>query len=307
MNGLAVDKPRLARRLPLLVQIENNPEARPPSGLNRADMVIESPVEGDTTRFSAVFMCEEKVGRPVGTVRSARYFNIDYWQQMHLLTVHFGAGGQVLRRFNREGMPYANGLRGGWDFFFRRGPRPAPHNVYLDVEAARRRLTSGNLQYLTKGVGKVRAPFKFADDPKLPKNGHRVDEVDVRTASFWRYGWEWDASDDRWLRSDSGEPNHDALDGTRLHARTVIVQVVKEDILAGEHDPGGYPRRYQHLVGEGSGRLYVDGQRFDVHWSRSRAKDRTSWTYAGSGDPVRLPRGRVWWEVVPRGTVITEH
>lgn len=69
LNGLPVADPELAKRVPILVQIENNPSARPPSGVNLADLVIESPVEGDTTRFSVVFMCSQKVGGPV---RSAR-------------------------------------------------------------------------------------------------------------------------------------------------------------------------------------------------------------------------------------------
>ncbi|MGI8999520.1 MAG: DUF3048 domain-containing protein, partial [Candidatus Limnocylindria bacterium] len=122
MNGTALTDPALADRVPILVQIENNPTARPPSGLNLADLVIEAPVEGDTTRFGAIYMCRESLDAAVGPVRSARYFNIDYWQQMRNVTLHFGAASQVLSRFDRSGMPYANGLTGGWGFFFRAGP-----------------------------------------------------------------------------------------------------------------------------------------------------------------------------------------
>src|SRR6476659_10202560 len=38
MNGTGVSDPALATRTPILVQIENNPIARPPSGLNLADL-----------------------------------------------------------------------------------------------------------------------------------------------------------------------------------------------------------------------------------------------------------------------------
>ena len=44
------------------VQIENNPLARPARNLSNADMVVEAPVEGDTTRFSAIFLCRATVG-----------------------------------------------------------------------------------------------------------------------------------------------------------------------------------------------------------------------------------------------------
>lgn len=305
MNGTALSDPALAERVPMLVQIENNPTARPPSGLNLADLVIEAPVEGDTTRFGAVYMCRDGVDAGVGPVRSARYFNVDYWQQLGVVTFHFGGAAKVLSRFNGAGMPYANGLTGGWGFFYRAGPWGAPHNVYLDVDAARTELESGFLSGLADAAGEVRPPFEFDAEAELPP-GRPIGSIGLQTASFWRFGWTWDADTGLWLRTDAGAPNTDRLSGERLSARTVIVQVVRQDVLIGENDPGGYPRRYQYLVDEGSGVLYIDGRGHDVRWSRPNAGDVTTWTYADTGEPVILPPGRVWWEIVPVGSAISE-
>jgi hypothetical protein len=52
--------------------------------------------------------------------------------------------------------------------------------------------------------------------------------------------------------------------------------------------------------------MYVDGQAHDVRWSRTDAEDVTTWTYAEGGDPVVLPPGKVWWEIVPVGAGIIE-
>jgi hypothetical protein len=306
LDGTELDDPTLAERVPILVQIENNPIARPPSGLGLADLVIESPVEGDTTRFSALFMCSEEVGADVGPVRSARYFNIDYWQQMRALTLHFGGAGMVLGRFNSVDMPYANGLSGGWGFFYRAGPWGAPHNVYLDVDAAREAMEDdGVLAGRAAQAGQPRAPFVFDPDAEAP-DGRAVAAVEIWTSNAWHFGWEWDADAERWLRSDAGAPNFEAITDDRLSAVTVLVQKVREDVLVGENDPGGHPRRFQHLVGEGDGVLYLGGQAHDVHWSRPEAEDVTTWTYAEGGDPVLLPPGKVWWEVVPLGAGIVE-
>ena len=304
LNGTKLTNPRLADRVPILVQIENNPIARPPTGLNRADLVIEAPVEGDTTRFAAVYMCDLHVEAAVGPVRSARYFNVDYWQQFRAVTFHFGGASKVLARFNSEGMPYANGLTNGWGFFFRSGPWPQPHNVFFDVDAARSELEDGSLQSLEEAAGEIRAPFEFANDPDLPA-GRPVKSIGLQTSSFWNFGWAWDP-DGGWLRIDGGQPNFEALNDERISARTVVVQVVEQDVLVGENDPGGFPRRYQHLVGEGEGVVYVNGRGHDVRWSREAPGDVTTWTYADSGDPVVLPPGRVWWEIVPVGSGISE-
>jgi hypothetical protein len=305
MNGQQLADPALARRVPILVQIENNPIARPPSGLNLADLVIEAPVEGDTTRFAAVYMCSPSVGAAVGPVRSARYFNVDLWQQIRAVTFNFGAARAVLDRFHEVGVPYLNGIRGGWPFFYRAGSWEAPHNVFFEPDPARAELETGGLQELAGLAGEVRAPFTFADAPALP-GGRAVNAVGLTTASFWHFGWEWNPASGTWLRVDGGAPNFDAVTGDRISARTVVVQVVRQDTLVNELDPGGYPRRYQYLVDEGSGVIYLNGFGLNVRWSRASEGDVTTWTYADSGEPVVLPPGRVWWEIIPAGSAISE-
>jgi hypothetical protein len=82
--------------------------------------------------------------------------------------------------------------------------------------------------------------------------------------------------------------------------------VVRTQVLIGENDPGGFPRSQLFLVGEGDGLLYLDGEAHDVRWSRPSEDELTTWTYADSGEPVILPPGRTWWEIVPIGSGITE-
>jgi MFS family permease len=57
---------------------------------DEADLVIEAPVEGDVTRYSAVFLCQATIGL-TGPIRSARYYNVDLWQDVGVLTVAFAA------------------------------------------------------------------------------------------------------------------------------------------------------------------------------------------------------------------------
>lgn len=306
LNGLEPADPAVLDRVPIIVQIENNPIARPPSGLNLADLVVEAPVEGDTTRFMAVYQCRPSIDAGVGPVRSARYFNVDLYQQLQGVTLHFGGAKQVLDRLDDKVVPRLNGLPSGWYFFYRAGPWGAPHNVFLDVDAARAEIQEGQLTALRDAVvAPGRAPFAFSPEVALP-TGRAVNAIGLQTSSFWQFGWQWDAGSGGWLRTDAGAPNFDALTGDRITARTVVVQVVEQTVLPGELDPGGYPRRLQHLVGEGTGRVYVDGTGYDARWSRPTEDDPTTWTYADGGEPIVLPPGRVWWEIVPVGSGITE-
>ena len=170
MNGEALDRPSLADRVPMIVQIENHPIARPPSGLNLADLVIEAPVEGDTTRFMAVFMCRAQVDAMVGPVRSARYFNVDLHQQLRGVTMHFGGAGKVLSNLNHNRVRRVNGLTEGWYFFQRAGvwgARPTSSSTSMPRAGSCRRAPSSPCDIGNAG----RAPFEFDPDVKMRAGG----------------------------------------------------------------------------------------------------------------------------------------
>ncbi len=304
LDGMPVADDLDAGGTAFAVQVENHPAARPARNLSNADMVIETTVEGDTTRFTGIFLCDHTEGM-TGPVRSARYYAIDLWQDLHVLTVAFGASNVANARFAAAGMPYANGLNGQWPWFQRYGPRAAPHNLYLDIEATREALdTNTALAALAARVGPIRAPFTFAAEPVQPADGTTVGAIGIRTNSYWQFGWDWDADSSTWLRSDGGAAVTDEVTGERLTATTVVVQRVTEEVVYGDPDPGGNPRRLHHLVGSGDGTVYVGGVAYPAHWSRPTAADGTSWTF-DDGSPVELPPGQVWLEIIPTQGSVT--
>ena len=303
LSGLPVSDPTVTYRKPLLVQIENNPDARPPANLAAADLVLEAPVEGDVTRYSAVFLCQPTVGW-TGPIRSARYNNIDFWQDLHVLTVGFGASLGALDRFAEVGMPYVNGLYGQWPWFAR-GDGYAPHNLYGDLESLRAALGHDDaLDALAAQVGTLRPPVQFDPAAQLPGRGP-VHEVTIQTNDFWVFGWQWNVPLAAWQRIDGGEPLSDRALGVPITAHAVIVQRVAQDIVYGDPDPGGNPRRYQYLVGSGDATLFVDSRAVALTWSRPTAGDKTTFTVAETGAELVLRPGVVWWEVVPYDAAVT--
>jgi hypothetical protein len=305
LNGMPLDDPQPLERTALAVQIENHPAARPARNLSRADIVVEATVEGDTTRFTAIVLCQPTEGL-TGPVRSARYYNIDLWQDLGVLTVGFGASNGALSRFSAAGMPYVNGITGSWPWFRRAGSNAAPHNLYGDVEAVRAALgANAALDRLAADVRDLRPPFTFDEDAALPE-GRGLQSLEIRTNPYWRIGWRWDAELGAWRRLDAGVEIVDEATGDPLTAGTVVVQRVTQETVYGDPDPGGNPRRLQHLVGSGNGTIYVNGTAIDVRWSRPTATDGTTWTYAAGGDPVVLPPGVVWWEIVPVEASVSE-
>ncbi|HEX2291202.1 MAG TPA: DUF3048 domain-containing protein, partial [Pseudonocardiaceae bacterium] len=249
LNGLELASRRMLRRPALAVQIENHPLARPASNLGSADMVVEATVEGDVTRYTGIYLCNRIRGL-VYPVRSGRYYSIDLWQDVRVLPVFFGAGAEAVGRYRAAGMPFVNGISGQWPWFRRGGANPAPHNMHLDIQGLRRDFaTDQRLRRLARRVPDLRPPFRFERGPT--PDGRPVKHVEIWTNGFWHFGWDWNPRRDLWERSEAGARHVDRATGRVISARSVVVQLVKEDVVFGPHDPGGYPRRYHHLVGSG--------------------------------------------------------
>ena len=49
----------IPQRPALAVKIDNYPHARPQTGMDKADIIFEEPVEGGITRYVAVFQCQD--------------------------------------------------------------------------------------------------------------------------------------------------------------------------------------------------------------------------------------------------------
>ncbi len=146
-------------------------------------------------------------------------------------------------------------------------------------------------------AGTLRPPFTVDPAAQVPA-GTAVSRVTIRTNSYWTFAWTWDAGLAAWRRSDAGAADTDAATGKPITATSVVVQRITESTVYGDPDPAGNPRRDLHLVGSGTGMLYVDGQALALRWSRPSASALTTWTYA-DGAPMVLPPGKIWWEMVP--------
>jgi len=74
LDGVMTDQ-ESANRHPLGIMVENHPDARPQSGLDKASIVYEAIAEGGITRFLALYGTNE--AEKVGPVRSARTYYVD--------------------------------------------------------------------------------------------------------------------------------------------------------------------------------------------------------------------------------------
>jgi len=297
----AAEFARIQQRPPLAVMIENHTDARPQSGLNRADLVYEAVAEGGITRFMAVYWRND--AERIQFVRSARIYYIHWAAELGAVYVHWGQVEDpgpvdvwpVLSRLN---IRVLNGLFLGEQVGYRDPERLAPHNVYTDTGL----LWSTAQAFGYTGPPSLQ-PWLFKDDEVARsanpafRAGPAIDVTFGDASSPYAVRWEYDAGSNGYLRSMGGVPHTDGVSGERLTARNVAVQFA---VLR----PSGV-KAYNIIdtVGTGPAVVFQDGVAIAGTWRKDSEAARTRF-YDAAGNEIAFNRGRTWIEVVPSESAV---
>lgn len=287
LTGRALDgvlvPPEQAELMPYAVMVEMHTEARPLSGIAKAGLVYEAPVEGGITRLMAVFDATTTV-ESIGPVRSARPYFVEWADALNAVYAHVGGSPESLNRI--KGLLDLKNLDefSQGQYFWRSKQRSAPHNTY----------TSQELLSKAAGVNEW-TPAKFKvwsyEEP-----GSDVIKGDYRTIQI-PYGgsytmeWRYDEETDLYTRYQGGRVFKDA-DGAAVTAKNVAVILTEQRVL----DEVG--RLYIRTTGSGRAMLFSHGQQADAQWKRTAGEHISFETVDGLLMP--LARGTTWIQVVTR-------
>ncbi len=283
IDGILVEQGK-ENRFPVAVMIENHVDARPQSGLSRASLVYEAPVEGGITRFMAVYADYGMIEK-IGPVRSARPYYLDWVKEFDALYLHVGGSSEALEKivsYEIEDLDQYYLSR----FYWRDKARNAPHNVYISGELISRALRD---QGLTERIG-VFKPWKFGSDTE-PRDLSEVPEDLVISFSTPDYEarWKYDPDSNAYLRFQAGKPHLDE-EGRRITAKNVVLMYTPIRVI----DEEG--RRKIKTIGSGKAVLFRAGEFFSGEWRKPTRGTRMR-IYVNDEEAVFLP-GSTWIEVV---------
>jgi hypothetical protein len=263
------------------VMIDNDPHARPQTGLNAADIVYEMPAEFDLTRFLAVYFANAPP--EVGPIRSTRpYFA--------LVMTEYGGG--LVHCLDVPGVPTI--LEQGVVFNFdlcrgageegaiRTSERDAPFNLYVNA-----RLLESELR-----LRPPRHAAALLPRAPLPTNTEGASQITIVYPQGHRVVWTWTGK--TYLRAQDGAP-HRERDGSIVSSEAIVIQraVTHPTSYFGE---AGY--HTVDLIGSGPGLILANGRSLPVRWSRLSESQPTTFLNS-EGQVVALPPGRVFFEVLP--------
>ncbi len=286
---------------PVIVQIENEPPARPQRGIQWADIVYETLIEGIDTRFTCIFNdIIYEVDSPeeleVGPVRSSRYYHQWIQGEWDALYVHVGgaetpdvesyiwgpSADHIKQRINAAGKNPSNANL----IYRRQGTGKAlEHTAYTDLHA-----DSEIYDYTPT----MRQPFQYYPE-EMYDDAKDVEKVEL---AFWRSpGWveyRYDEAKDKFIRYMSGDEFIAEETGEALEVQNVIVQYCSVSDFANE---GG--RKQINVFGEGPAEFYIRGKHLKGTWSRVDDASAPTIYKLESGEEVTLAPGNTWIEIHP--------
>lgn len=278
---------------PVLVTINNHPDARPQSGLTSADVVYEMLAEGDVTRFLAVYQSE--LPESIGPVRSARSYFIDIASGLDAFYLAHGYSPEAKSMLERRVVDNMNGMHYDGIYFLRSKERRAPHNSYISSE------------HVVKGADAVGASllynkkvaYSFYDEQESVKIGVATNEVDVKYSNnaLFNSRYVYDAEANRYARFSADVETVDYVSGEPLALANVLFFEMSHRII----DSVG--RRDIDISQGGKAYLFQAGMMREVQWKN---EDGFLAVIEEDGTDVLLVPGQTWVHFVPTSPGIAQ-
>ena len=295
INGLPVDDPDLIDRRVLAVKVDNHPNARPQSGINHADMVIELMVEG-ITRFLTIW--HESDVDYLGPNRSGRPTDAALLKALNEPSFSI-SGGQawVQNLIKSKDIFVIKELSPGT---FRISGRFAPHNLYVNTFELRETADAREFPD-NPPEGPLWDFGPMSDNTTEP-----VSEVDFNFSGN-HVRWVWDAATGTWLRF-LGTSTSDWIDqdGTRGQISVPVMVALEVELYSASPPAGvsGSSLPSSHVVGSGNAYVFADGEVAQGTWTRESEEEWFTLTNA-DGNTIYVPPGQSWVSLVSTSVTIT--
>lgn len=311
-------------RRPLAVMIENHVEARPQSGLSKADVVYEAVAEGGITRFMAVFFCNLSDVQ-VGPVRSARTYFLDWLSEYDALYAHVGGAnctggptapgcqngapadalGQIIQYKIKALNQFSIGYPTFWRDYQRLGHAVATeHTMYsttqklweVGVKKGWTATDSAGLKWADKFT-----PWQFKDADNKSGQTTKVDVTFWENQNDYMVSWNYDRSCNCYKRKNGGVDHVDFNNKKQLSPSNIVVQFIKE---SSAND--GYENNIHLLyANKGGGRalIFQNGNVIEGKWVKANRIAREKFVDKNDQE-VSFVRGQIWVQTVPEGSKV---
>lgn len=271
---------------PILVTINNHPDARPQSGIAYADVVYEMLAEGQVTRFLALY--QSALPSNIGPVRSARSYFIDVAEGLDAFYIAHGYSPEAKSMLTNGVVDNINGMQYDGTLFKRSSERKAPHNSYIageNITAAAEKV-GASLLYQKK------VSYSFYDEQDSVKIGLNANQVEMNYSKDATFNsvYTYDKEANTYKRQSANTDTVDHLTGEPVALSNVLFFEMAHRTIDSEG------RRDIDITSGGKAYVVQQGMLREVNWKN---KDGLLVAVEDDGSDVKLVQGKTWIHFVP--------
>ena len=272
-------------------KIDNNLNARPQSGLQEADSVMEILVEGGMTRFLAFYM--DKSSSYVGPIRSARPTDPTLVKPYGGILVVSGATAGLIPAIRELGVPVLEEVRS--PTMFRIANRNAPHNLYADTELVREYIDERGFLFNQE----VLPLYNFGNDQSKWLSGSN--RLTVKYSEFTTVIWKLDGEEYNRFIVDGYSPSDEAVSHnfTTIDGYTDILKTSTVVVIQGPLYNDEVTTLPSVLtVGVGPVTIFHNGKYIEGTWRRNDINDSFEFLDLDQ-NKIQVPPSKQWIHIVP--------
>ncbi len=279
-----------ALKRPVAIMVNNLATAQNvQTGLNKADVIYETEVEGGITRLIALYKDFENAGQ-IGTVRSARYVYID-----------LAAGHDAIYAYHGRDEVYA-------------GPHMnAVDNVVLGTDNGGKRISNGlasehtlyafsdkfweNIEKtkIKTTLDKEASPWLNFSDEKTPvKLDYTATRVSIPFSTSYKTTFQYDEASGRYTRFFRDTERKDYVTGESITVKNVFVLNTTISYYSNN--------KHRNIdLTSGDGYYFVNGTYTKIKWSKGSASNSFVFTNE-DGTPLTVNAGNSWVCIADKNT-----
>lgn len=279
------DNEEQAKKKIFAVMLDNHDDARPQAQISKADIIYEYRVEGEFTRYMALF--QSNFPENVGPVRSARPYFVQTAKEYNAIYAHWGGSVAGLEEVKKRNVVDLDGIALEGIVFHRNknvGKR-APHNGYISLPELENYLVEKGVD-----VNDNTASLNFYDK-EANIEGLDVGEITLNFNNRYKTNFIYDEATGKYKYIRQGQPVIDEATGQEFDTDNLVV-LFQKGVVAG---PKGTLKMAN--IGTGTGLLLQKGKLAPITWEKANEDARTILKYPDETE-VKFYPGRTFFSIV---------
>ncbi len=291
-----------SNKRPYGVVINNYPSAvKVQSGLDKAYMIYEFPIEGGLSRSLAFFKDVDEV--KLGTIRSARHNYIDYIQEHDAIFVHFGGSAYAYDELNgKNKVDHIDGNTTDKTPFWREQHENLAfeHRVYTDLSKVIDYVTNTKKFRTTTDKEPVLNYSQGEIELKDKEGSQLANTVDIYYSGSFYVTYKYNQETKRYDRYFKGNPHVDYFTKKQYDCKNVIITFVNWRAKTDHKDAAGNGYLDLNNTGTGEGYYITNGYAVPITWQKDSRSSKTIYKYL-DGTEINVNDGNTWVMLTSKG------